>query len=105
MNNTEIANACHNLLTDSEHAKALIEAIWELGKMDNTADYGLVLHPSELGKPENDDAHRIICDIIQDHDTVSGLLSILSDKIEKIEKTAQMLDEVIDHLNLDTLIE
>lgn len=97
MNSTEIANAYHTLISDSEQAKALIESIWVLGKMDNTADFDLILQPSELRKPENDNAYGIICSIIQNHNTVSGLLSILSDKIEEIERTAEILDNFTDH--------
>ena len=95
MNKTKIEKANDILIDSTGTARALIDAIYELGQMDNIIDYDLVMHPSEMEKPENWKKYQIISDILRLHETVSGLCYALSGELGKIEQAASLLDNAM----------
>ena len=98
MKKTEIEQARNTLFDSMGTAQALIDAIRELGQMDDTVDYGLIIRPSEMEKPENWAQYKTISEILRLHDTVAGLCYALSGELVKIEQAAAMLDEATSHI-------
>lgn len=95
MNKTKIEKANDILIDSTGTARALIDAIRELGQMDNIIDYDLVMHPSEMEKPENWKKYQIISEILRLHETVSGLCYALSGELGKIEQVTSLLDNAL----------
>ncbi|GEM_PF-3752267 len=95
MNKTKIEKANDILIDSTGTARALIDAIRELGQMDNIIDYDLVMNPSEMEKPENWKKYQIISEILRLHETVSGLCYALSGELGKIEQVTSLLDNAL----------
>lgn len=72
---------------------ALIDAMRELGKMESTAEYDLIMNPTDLKKPENWDKFKTIADIIGNHNTVSELSRILQQELTKIEQASCTIED------------
>lgn len=95
MNKTKIEKANNILFDSTGTARALIDAVRELGQMDSMIDYDLFVDPEALKKPENWVQYQTIGEILRLHDTVSGLCYALSGELGKIEQAASLLDNAL----------
>ena len=101
LNDIETAN---DILFDSIHkAMAVTEAIHELGKMDDIANYDLFTDPEQLKKPEHWGQYEVIHEIVRTHNTLTNLMWVLKDELEKIDNASENITKTltdIAHLEL-----
>ena len=99
----DIEEASDVLFESIQRAIAVREAIHELGQMDDRTDYDLFIDPAQFKKPENVGQYMVIHDIVRTHNTLTELMYVLKDELEKIDNASDIINKTltdIAHLEL-----